>query len=115
MNGAHAHVGHPLGGRKPTFQQQKELDIEKHQDSIYYSPRYYGEKGAWPAHVTLPKALAKYLPNPLRLLDEDEWRGLGVRQSPGWYHYMVHAPEPHILLFKREKDFQLKYPNGQPA
>ncbi|RKP27708.1 regulatory subunit of cyclin-dependent kinase, partial [Syncephalis pseudoplumigaleata] len=58
-------------------------------------------------HVTLPKALVKYLPNPLRLLTEEEWRGLGVQQSPGWYHYMVHSPEPFILLFKREKNYQI--------
>lgn len=37
-------------------------------------------------------------------MPEDEWRGLGVVQSPGWFHYMIHAPEPHILLFKRVKD-----------
>ena len=53
-------------------------------------------------------------------MTEEEWRSLGVRQSPGWVHYLVHgvplfirmyftmvhflAPEPHILLFKREKD-----------
>ncbi|RKP22256.1 regulatory subunit of cyclin-dependent kinase, partial [Syncephalis pseudoplumigaleata] len=66
-------------------------------------------------HVTLPKALVKYLPNPLRLLTEEEWRGLGVQQSPGWYHYMVHSPEPFILLFKREKNYQIKYPNGHPT
>ncbi|SGZ28686.1 BQ5605_C027g10410 [Microbotryum silenes-dioicae] len=61
-------------------------------------------------HVILPKALVKYLPTD-RLAEEDEWRGLGIRQSPGWEHYMRHAPEPHILLFKREKDYQIKYPN----
>lgn len=40
---------------------------------------------------------------------EYEWRSLGVKQSPGWVHYMIHNPEPHILLFKREKDYQAKY------
>ncbi|SCV67474.1 BQ2448_5085 [Microbotryum intermedium] len=58
-------------------------------------------------HVILPKALVKYLPTD-RLAEEDEWRGLGIRQSPGWEHYLRHAPEPHILLFKREKDYQIK-------
>lgn len=56
-------------------------------------------------HVILPKALVKYLPTD-RLAEEDEWRGLGIRQSPGWEHYLRHAPEPHILLFKRDKDYQ---------
>lgn len=59
-------------------------------------------------HVILPKALAKYVPFD-RLMTESEWRKLGVTQSPGWEHYMIHAPEPHILLFKREIDYQRKY------
>lgn len=36
-----------------------------------------------------------------RLLEETEWRSLGVEQSPGWAHYGTHRPEPHILLFRR--------------
>lgn len=64
--------------------------------------------------MILPKPLAKYVP-PGRLLSEVEWRAIGVQQSPGWIHYMVHNPEPHILLFRREKDYQLKYPNGVPG
>ena len=36
-----------------------------------------------------------------RLMTEAEWRKLGVQQSPGWVQYMIHEPEPHILLFKR--------------
>jgi len=37
-----------------------------------------------------------------RLLTETEWKSLGIQQSKGWYHYSIHQPEPHILLFKRE-------------
>ena len=47
-------------------------------------------------------------------MEDQEWRALGVKQSAGWIHYLIHAPEPHILLFRREKDYQLKYPNGVP-
>jgi hypothetical protein len=36
-----------------------------------------------------------------KLLDEREWRDLGVTQSRGWKHYAIHKPEPHILLFRR--------------
>ncbi|KAJ2957212.1 hypothetical protein NQZ79_g7024 [Umbelopsis isabellina] len=61
-------------------------------------------------HVTLPKEIAQWLPH-YDLLSEDEWRSLGVRQSLGWEHYMVHSPEPHVLLFKREKDYQKKVKN----
>lgn len=44
-------------------------------------------------------------PGVLRILSVEEWRQLGITQSMGWEHYEVHAPEPHILLFRREKDF----------
>ncbi|KAF9174446.1 hypothetical protein BGX20_011265 [Mortierella sp. AD010] len=57
-------------------------------------------------HVSLPKAIARYVPN--ELMSEEEWRSLGVKQSQGWEHYMIHSPEPHVLLFKREKDYQTK-------
>ncbi|CDR41136.1 CYFA0S06e02432g1_1 [Cyberlindnera fabianii] len=68
------------------------------QDSIHYSP----------SHVMLPKAMLKVIPSDyfnsetgtLRILLEDEWRGIGITQSLGWEHYETHAPEPHILLFK---------------
>ena len=51
-------------------------------------------------HVMLPKDIAKKVPRN-KLLTEAEWRQLGVQQSQGWIHYMVHGPEPHILLFRR--------------
>ncbi|KAK4055940.1 hypothetical protein OIO90_002933 [Microbotryomycetes sp. JL221] len=88
-------------------QEQKRRDVEKYSDSIFYSARYNDEEFEY-RHVILPKGLVKYLPND-RLAQEDEWRGIGIRQSPGWQHYLRHAPEPHILLFKREKDYQIKY------
>lgn len=37
-------------------------------------------------------------------MTETEWRNLGVQQSPGWIHYMMHTPEPHILLFRRKRE-----------
>jgi len=56
----------------------------------------------------LPKGMLKMIPKDyfdsetgaLKILQEDEWRGLGITQSLGWQHYEIHAPEPHILLFK---------------
>lgn len=53
-----------------------------------------------PRHVMLPKDIAKHVPKG-KLMTETEWRSLGVQQSQGWIHYMFHAPEPHILLFRR--------------
>uniref|UniRef100_A0A3Q2XA36 Cyclin-dependent kinases regulatory subunit n=1 Tax=Haplochromis burtoni TaxID=8153 RepID=A0A3Q2XA36_HAPBU len=51
-------------------------------------------------HVVLPREMTKYIPKS-HLMSEEEWRQLGVQQSQGWIHYMIHEPEPHILLFRR--------------
>ncbi|CAG2105900.1 unnamed protein product, partial [Medioppia subpectinata] len=67
--------------------------------NIYYSDKYYDEKFEY-RHVVLPKDIAKMVPK-THLMSEAEWRGLGVQQSQGWIHYMIHEPEPHILLFRR--------------
>lgn len=50
--------------------------------------------------MILPNDLARQVPKS-HLMTETEWRNLGVQQSPGWVHYMLHAPEPHVLLFRR--------------
>lgn len=42
-------------------------------------------------HVVLPKEMAKSIPK-THLLSEDEWRSIGVQQSKGWVHYMIHEP-----------------------
>lgn len=83
-------------------------------DSIHYLSRYSDTSNEY-RHVMLPKDMLKAIPqdyfNPetgtLRLLMEEEWRGLGITQSLGWVHYETHAPEPHILLFKRPLAFDL--------
>uniref|UniRef100_A0A3P8YMN7 Cyclin-dependent kinases regulatory subunit n=1 Tax=Esox lucius TaxID=8010 RepID=A0A3P8YMN7_ESOLU len=72
---------------------------------IYYSDKYTDEEFEYSVpflhrHVMLPKQLSKLVPTS-HLMTEDEWRGLGVQQSQGWIHYMIHKPEPHILLFRR--------------
>lgn len=74
-----------------------EDDLEKAQ--IDYSEKYNDDSHEY-RHVILPKEIAKMIPKD-RLLTEDEWRALGVQQSRGWVHYMLHRPEPHILLFRR--------------
>lgn len=51
-------------------------------------------------HVMLPKELVRLVPK-AHLMSESEWRAIGVQQSRGWVHYMIHTPEPHILLFRR--------------
>ena len=66
---------------------------------IYYSDKYTDETHEY-RHVILPKELVKLVPKN-KLMTEREVIALGVTQSPGWIHYMLHEPEPHILLFRR--------------
>ena len=49
-------------------------------------------------HVILPKDLAKLIPK-THLMSESEWRSLGVQQSQGWVHYMIHEPGELIKFF----------------
>ncbi|KIY03583.1 cyclin-dependent kinase regulatory subunit [Fonsecaea multimorphosa CBS 102226] len=87
--------------------------LEEFVDSIGYSARYSDSEFEY-RHVQLPKAMLKVIPRDyfddskgtLKLLWEEEWRGLGITQSLGWEHYEVHEPEPHILLFKRPIGYQ---------
>ena len=51
-------------------------------------------------HVILPQSYIRQIPKN-RLMNEKEWRSLGVTQSAGWVHYAFHRPEPHVLLFRR--------------
>eukprot|EP00051_Salpingoeca_urceolata_P012660 m.156555 g.156555 ORF g.156555 m.156555 type:complete len:78 (+) comp17563_c1_seq1:276-509(+) len=66
---------------------------------ICYSARYRDDQYEY-RHVILPSDIAKHVPKD-RLMTETEWRNLGVQQSRGWVHYMIHRPEPHVLLFRR--------------
>lgn len=42
-------------------------------------------------HVVLPKDMQKLVPK-THLMSEQEWRAIGVQQSQGWVHYMIHYP-----------------------
>ena len=83
---------------------------------IFYSDKYNDDSHEY-RHVILPKVsvihvriwyltyfmykdMAKLVPKN-KLMSESEWRNIGVQQSQGWVHYMIHEPEPNILLFKR--------------
>ncbi|KAG7167125.1 Cyclin-dependent kinases regulatory subunit 1-like 1 [Homarus americanus] len=48
-------------------------------------------------HVILPSDVAKLVPK-THLMTETEWRNLGVQQSPGWVHYLVHSPALHGFI-----------------
>ncbi|UYV64458.1 SAP30L [Cordylochernes scorpioides] len=70
------------------------------ESQIQYSERYEDDVYEY-RHVVLPAEIANLVPK-THLMTETEWRNLGVQQSPNWIHYMLHNPEPHILLFRRK-------------
>ncbi|KAF7778612.1 hypothetical protein Agabi119p4_2957 [Agaricus bisporus var. burnettii] len=99
--------------------------LEEYIEKIHYSDRYSDDHYEY-RHVILPKQLLKMIPKQyfspddtgtLRLLEEHEWRGIGITQSLGWEHYEVHAPEPHVLLFRRPKNYEPPNPvaRSKPA
>lgn len=42
-------------------------------------------------HVILDKEMIPMIPKN-RLMDECEWRTLGIKQGPHWEHYLIHKP-----------------------
>ena len=68
-------------------------------ENIEYTEKYYDDQYEY-RQVILPRELGPAIKDK-GLLIESEWRKLGVTQSKGWVHYASHAPEPHILLFRR--------------
>ncbi len=68
-------------------------------EHIRYSEKYFDGEYEY-RHVSLPYEYIKIIPKD-RLMAEIEWRGIGVQQSRGWVHYMIHRPDPHVLLFRK--------------
>lgn len=95
---------------KPLTQQERER-IFAYREKYYYSPRYSDDEYEY-RHVALPRDMLKIIPSDyftdkgtFKILAEEEWRTqLGITQSLGWVHYGCHAPEPHILLFRKSKN-----------
>lgn len=83
--------------------------IRTNMTKIQYSDKYNDDVYEY-RHVILPKELSRILPKD-RLMTEREWRSVGVQQSLGWEHYMIHQPEPHVLCFRRALNAQ---PAAQP-
>ncbi|KAK7467466.1 transcription factor [Stygiomarasmius scandens] len=100
-------------------QAAEQKKLEEILDRINYSDRYSDDSYEY-RHVILPKQLLKYIPEnywdqktgALRLLSDREWRAIGIQQSLGWEHYEIHVPEPHVMLFRRPKDY---VPPTQPV
>lgn len=79
-----------FGGRKQTYRkltEQEQQALAPFQEEIHYSARYNDDDYEY-RHVILPKLMLKAIPKDyfdhesgtLRLLHEDEWRGLGITQ-----------------------------------
>lgn len=83
----------------PLQREQARMLFAKMQSKILYSEKYFDDEYEY-RHVILPKDYSRYVPRHA-LMDENQWRQLGVQQSVGWVHYMIHKPEPHILMFRR--------------
>ena len=47
----------------------------------------------------LPKELSKLVPRD-HLMSETEWRSIGVQQSRGWIHYLIHEPGIHVMTYR---------------
>lgn len=67
-----------------------EIEYSDHYDDGVYEYR----------HVILTKAAFQKIKGK-GLLEEKEWRALGIQQTKGWVHYTYFFPEPNILLFRR--------------
>ncbi|CAF1117955.1 unnamed protein product [Adineta ricciae] len=66
-------------------------------------PRYsstYDDDTYQYRHVILDKEMVSLMPKN-RLMNEMEWRALGIKQGPHWEHYLIHKPEPFVLMFRR--------------
>lgn len=66
---------------------------------IEYSDHYEDEVYEY-RHVILTKAAYAKIKGK-GLLEESEWRALGIKQTKGWVHYTYFFPEPNVLLFRR--------------
>jgi cyclin-dependent kinase regulatory subunit CKS1 len=76
--------------------------IDASQRSYIFSEDYTDDHFKY-RHWVLPRDVAEFLPTH-RLMSEDECAEVGIVQSPGWQHYMIHRNEPFVVLFRRALD-----------
>ncbi|MCJ1361278.1 Cyclin-dependent kinases regulatory subunit (Cell division control protein cks1) [Acarospora aff. strigata] len=84
-----ASLDHDRRNKKPRLLTEPERErLDEFVDSIHYSARYSDNEYEY-RHVQLPKNMLKAIPKEyfdpskgtLKLLWEDEWRGLGITQA----------------------------------
>ena len=85
-----AALDHDRRNKQPRMLTEVERErLEEYIDSIHYSSRYSDDEFEY-RHVQLPKEMVKRIPKDyfdpskgtLKLLWEEEWRGLGITQVP---------------------------------
>ncbi|XP_036088095.1 cyclin-dependent kinases regulatory subunit 2-like [Rousettus aegyptiacus] len=72
------------------------LTLHAAHKQIYHSDKYFNKHCEY-WHVMLPRELSKQVPL-TQLMSKEEWKRLGVQQSLGWGHYMIHEPEPYSFF-----------------
>ena len=50
--------------------------------------------------VILPKNKLKYLTG--KVLSGEEMKKIGISLTSDWENYMIHTPEPHVLLIRKK-------------
>lgn len=77
-----------------------------------YAEKYYDDTYEY-RHIHVPKDKLNMLPKDGTLLNESQWRSLGIAQSEGWVHYLFHKPDPGVLLFRRPLDYAQRKAAGK--
>ncbi|ORX58198.1 CKS-domain-containing protein [Hesseltinella vesiculosa] len=86
---------------KQQLLERKLADIEDFKGGIKWSLTYYDDVYQY-RHYILPLEIAQHLPRN-KLLSRKELLEYGLSLSDFWEHYMIHRPEPHIILLRRTK------------
>lgn len=68
---------------------------------IRYSAIYKDDDFEYRHAIMSQKLFKANKPPTTMLMTETDWRNLGIQVDHGWVHYMIHGPEPHIILFRR--------------
>jgi len=69
-------------------------------NEIEYSQKFQDDSYEYRI-VQLPQKIFKKMKRPYKIYNEQEWRNLGITQSPGWQHHDFYHAKPYILMFRR--------------
>lgn len=82
-------------------------NLKLSEEEITYSDKYGDPTDPFNTyeyrHVIIPCEKGKAL-KLNRTLNAKEWKAIGLHMGSDWIHYLIHRPDPHVLLFRRMKD-----------